>query len=116
MDLSFSIRAAFCALCRNPVASTVDAAYSAPHRTTQYKSNSHHLTELQMTSTSMQVRLTSAVAAFAAASTMLLATAMLFNAPIATGEVVELSEVVVTPKATTAQVAQSVRAANTAQN
>jgi hypothetical protein len=69
-----------------------------------------------MTSTSKQVRLISAVAAFAAASTMLAATAALFNAPIATGNVVELSEVVVTPKATPAQVAHGVRAANTAQN
>lgn len=69
-----------------------------------------------MTSTSMQVRLTSAVAAFAAAATMLLATAVLFNAPIATGEVVQLAEVVVTPQAAPAQVAQGTRAAKTAQN
>ena len=69
-----------------------------------------------MTTTSKQVRLISAVAAFAAASTMLAATAALFDAPIATGNVVELSEVVVTPKSPPAQVAQSVRAANSAQN
>ena len=69
-----------------------------------------------MTSTPKQVRLISAVAAFAAASAMLAATAALFNAPIATGDVVHLSEVVVTPKATPSQVAQGVRAASTAQN
>lgn len=69
-----------------------------------------------MTSTPMRVRLTCAVAAFAAASTMFLATATLFNAPIATGEVVQLAAVVVTPQASALQVVQGRRAVVTAQN
>ena len=69
-----------------------------------------------MTSTPKQVRLISAVAAFAAASTMLLATATLFNAPIAVSDVVHLSEVVVTPNAVHAKIAHSPRAVNSAQN
>ena len=68
-----------------------------------------------MTSTPMQVRLTSAVAALAAVATLLLATATLFSAPVEPG-VVALAEVVVTPNTAPAQIAHSVRASNTVQN
>jgi hypothetical protein len=52
-----------------------------------------------MTSTSKQVRLTSAVAAFAAAASLFVAVSAMFNAPVSTAPVIELAQVVVTPKA-----------------
>lgn len=52
-----------------------------------------------MKSTSMQVRLTSAVAAVAASALMVIGTGALFHAPATGGAVVQLETVVITPAA-----------------